>query len=241
MRATTSLQRRHAVRDRTSAAVAGFIAAMAAACSVESVPDHPATDESVVGQPAAAVDTVLTSFTCDDMFRFTARFEGDSATLFLPDTTLALERSPAASGARYTRAGVEFWQRGDEGMLDFDGTYYSACQAHEGADPFTAARLRGVVFRAVGQEPGWYLEIEPAGMIVFVGDYGERREETLVPIPVRTGSRTEYHAVTGTLELRVLIDDEPCVDVMSGEPFAATAVVIVNGDEYRGCGRWLGR
>lgn len=239
MLATTSLQRRNAARDWTSAAVGVVIAAMAAACSVEPVPDHPATGDTVAGQPAAAVDTVLTSFICDDVFRFTVRFEGDSATLFLPDTTLALERSPAATGVRFTRAGVEFWQRGNEGMLDFDGTHYASCQAREGADPFTAARMRGVVFRAVGEEPGWYLEIEPAGMIVFVGDYGDRREETLVPIPVREGSRTEYHAVTATVELRVFIEDEPCVDVMSGEPFPATAVVIVNGDEYRGCGRWL--
>jgi putative lipoprotein len=227
---------------RRTAATGVVLLGVAAACSVEPVPDGPA--DAAVGVDTMAAprqhDGTLVSFVCDDMFRFTVRFEGDSATLFLPDSTLALERTPAASGARYARAGVEFWQRGEEAMLDVDGTLYSACQTHEGGDPFVTARLRGVAFRAIGQEPGWYLEIEPDGMIVFVGDYGDRTMETPVPVPAREGSRTEYHAVTGAGELRVLIDAAPCTDIMSGEAFSATVIVTVAGDEYRGCGRWLG-
>ena len=58
-----------------------------------------------------------------------------------------------------------------------------------------AARDRGVIFRAVGQEPGWVLEVR----------------------------------------------EEPCMDTMSGERFAMTATLTLNGATYDGCGRMLDR
>jgi putative lipoprotein len=225
---------------RVAGCVAGlFTAAAATACSVEPVPDRePAADTAAAAAHPTGGSPVV-SFVCDDMFRFSVRFEGDSATLFLPDTTLAMERTAAATGARYARAGIEFWQSGDEAMLTVDGAHYPGCQARDGPDPFTAALLRGVRFRAVGQEPGWHLEVERAGAIRFVGDYGERTITTPVPEPTVTGERTEYRAVTEAHDLRVVIDRRACTDAMSGERFAATVMVKVDGDEYHGCGRWL--
>ncbi|HSJ06194.1 MAG TPA: MliC family protein [Longimicrobiales bacterium] len=219
-----------------------FAAGAAAACSVEPAPDREAATDTAGADsatPSTAAAPVM-SFVCDDMFRFSVRFEGDSATLFLPDTALVLESTVAASGARYARAGIEFWQSGDEAMLTVDGTHYPGCQARDGADPFTAALLRGVRFRAVGQEPGWYLEVEEAGAMRFVGDYGERTVITPAPAPTVTGERTEYRAVTDAHELHVLIEGRPCSDAMSGERFPATVTVTVDGDAYHGCGRWLG-
>jgi putative lipoprotein len=231
---------------RASRRVTGCVALLfttgaAAACSVEPVPDRaPAVDTAGAADAAPPTEgSPVVSFVCDDMFRFSVRFEGDSATLFLPDTSLTMERTVSASGARYARAGIEFWQSGDEAMLTVDGTHYPHCQAREGPDPFTAALLRGVRFRAVGQEPGWYLEVEDAGAMRFVGDYGERTVITPVPEPTATRERTEYRAVTEAHDLRVLIERRPCSDAMSGERFAATVTVTVDGDEYHGCGRWL--
>ena len=37
------------------------------------------------------------------------------------------------------------------------------------------AKLRGVSFRAIGQEPGWLLEITTGTEILLVTDYGETR------------------------------------------------------------------
>jgi hypothetical protein len=42
------------------------------------------------------------------------------------------------------------------------------------------ARARGALFRGLGQEPGWHLEIHPE-RIVMVYQYGERR--VVVPNP----------------------------------------------------------
>lgn len=106
-----------------------------------------------------------------------------------------------------------------------------------------AARDRGVTFRAVGQEPGWVLEIEGSSRITLVTNYGADSIITPVPEPVSepaTGS-IRYHATTTTHDLRVSIRDQPCSDTMSGERFSLTVDIALNGTAYHGCGRMLDR
>ena len=90
--------------------------------------------------------------------------------------------------------------------------------------------------RALGQEPGWLLEIRPDREIDFSYDYGEKRVSTPVPVPEMSGRQTVYHAVTEANDLRVEIVEEACADVMSGQPYPATVRVTLNGDVYEGCG-----
>jgi hypothetical protein len=40
-----------------------------------------------------------------------------------------------------------------------------------------AAKLRGVAFRAIGQEPGWLLEMTPGEKILLVTNTGQTRTE----------------------------------------------------------------
>jgi uncharacterized membrane protein len=94
-------------------------------------------------------------------------------------------------------------------------------------------------FRAIGQEPGWLMEIE-GGQITLAMDYGERRVTAPAPEPEtpRAGLviyrvRTPEHAITITIE------DRPCQDIMSGEAFPSAVTVVLDGREYRGCGRAL--
>lgn len=60
------------------------------------------------------------------------------------------------------------------------------------------AKRRGVDFRAVGDEPGWWLEIERGERIEFVTDYGATRVYTPGPEPrIDPQARgTPYHART---------------------------------------------
>lgn len=101
--------------------------------------------------------------------------------------------------------------------------------------------LLGVDFRAVGQEPGWHLEIRNTDRIRFVYDYGTKTVWTpaLKPV-VDADTRTAvYHAQTEAHDLTVTILGEPCHDVMSGEPFSSQVTVVLDGQIYRGCGRPL--
>jgi len=96
-------------------------------------------------------------------------------------------------------------------------------------------------FRALGQEPGWQLEIRKGAEMRFTYDYGKGSAVTPAS-PVRvdssTGTRT-YQAVAEANDLRVEIVPVACTDAMSGRSFAATVTVTLNGRSFRGCGEEL--
>ncbi len=104
---------------------------------------------------------------------------------------------------------------------------------------FELARDRD--FRALGQEPGWQLEIRKGAEMRFTYDYG--RDMAVTPatrlqVDSSTGTRT-YHAVTEENDLLVVIVPVACTDSMSGRPFTATVSVTLNGRIFRGCGEEL--
>jgi heat shock protein HslJ/uncharacterized membrane protein len=104
---------------------------------------------------------------------------------------------------------------------------------------FELARDRD--FRALGQEPGWQLEIRKGAEMRLTYDYGAGTAVTpaaRVQIDATSGTRT-YHAVTAANDLRVVIVPVPCADTMSGRAFAATVSVTLNGRTLRGCGEEL--
>ncbi len=93
-------------------------------------------------------------------------------------------------------------------------------------------------FRAVGQEPGWLLEIRHPREMRLITDYGA--DTVVAPVPAAesdsaTGSRT-YHITAQSHDLRVLIQPNGCTDAMSGEPYETTVTVALDGRVYQGCG-----
>lgn len=104
---------------------------------------------------------------------------------------------------------------------------------------FELARDRD--FRAVGQEPGWQLEVRKGSEMRFTYDYGKGSAVTPAPrtqLDAQTGTRT-LHARTEASDLRVEIVPVACSDSMSGRLFAATVTVTLNGRIFRGCGESL--
>lgn len=101
------------------------------------------------------------------------------------------------------------------------------------------AKLRGVSFRAIGQEPGWLLEITMGTEILLVLDNGQTRStfpyvEPIVDIEER---RTEFVLEDYGTVIEIL--DEPCRDVMSGEEFSVSVTIKLTDKSLRGCGRAL--
>ena len=106
-------------------------------------------------------------------------------------------------------------------------------------DPWEDARGRGIEFRAIGQEPGWFLEIDEGRSMHLVYDYMER--EATAPVPTRAveGTTTVYRGSTGAQSLTVTVDDRGCQDVMSGFEFPSAVTVDIDGRILHGCGRRL--
>ena len=101
-----------------------------------------------------------------------------------------------------------------------------------------AAKLRGVAFRAIGQEPGWLLEITNGEEILVVTDYGQNRNAFpyVEPREDKAARKTVFQIDADT---SVLIEGKSCTDSMSGESFQATVTATLGGKTYKGCGRAL--
>lgn len=103
-----------------------------------------------------------------------------------------------------------------------------------------SARAQGVDFRAVGQEPGWMLDIYQRDTIKLIWDYGERAAAfPLVEPTYPQEGATRYATQSGGQALEVTIRRLPCQDAMSGESFPATVDITIDGRALNGCGRTL--
>ena len=106
-------------------------------------------------------------------------------------------------------------------------------------DVWHAAKLRGVAFRAIGQEPGWLLEMSTGDKILLVTDYGQTRiEYAYVEPEVFQAQRKSIFKVKPG-EFTVTIEGINCTDSMSGEKFEVSVTVELNGKWLKGCGRAL--
>jgi putative lipoprotein len=160
--------------------------------------------------------------------------------LILPDRSILLPQVEAASGAKYAEGDDGFWGKGiDSAILTLEGEE-TRCRLDRRETPWVDARARGAVFRGVGQEPGWALEIHPE-RIVMVYQYGERRVVVPNPGQVEAEGRPvrRWHATTEAHELQVTVEDRACTDIMSGDVYPAKVAVVLDGRNYDGCGRDL--
>ena len=106
-------------------------------------------------------------------------------------------------------------------------------------DVWHAAKLRGVAFRAIGQEPGWLLEMTTGDKIVLVTNTGQTITEYpyVEPEVFQTQRKSIFSVKPG--ELRVIIEGINCTDIMSGEEFEVSVFIVLNGTQLNGCGRAL--
>ncbi len=203
---------------------------------------EPAASEPAASVPAEASDSIsVHAYDCEDGFQFTARVADDTTWVFLPDTTIALPHVVAASGARFSDGRMTYWSKGDEALLETGTESHTSCRNNRGRAAREVARLSGVDFRAVGQEPGWLLDVDDGERIVLLAAYGSERYVFPASAPEvdRAAATTTYRAAAGGHELVVLIEERLCHDGMSGEPYESTVSVRLDGEELRGCGRAL--
>lgn len=180
-------------------------------------------------------------YECKNGLSFTVRVLPESAWVYLPGRTVSLPHMVSENGARYSDGRTTYWSKGEEALLEENGRAHSGCPNNPMRAVWEQARLNGVDFRAVGQEPGWLLEIEDGEQVTLLADYGEKRVVTPAPPAEvnQAGGEKNYRIQTEAHRLTIVTRNEPCADTMSGERFPTTVVVTLDGKEYRGCGRAL--
>lgn len=151
----------------------------------------------------------------------------------------ALAPGPAASGVHHADpAGTAFRSKGASATLTIAGEAPRDCVRARQASPWNDALLRGVAFRAVGNEPGWFVEVDAgdAPALRATLDYGER---SLAITPVRTMPAGYSGATAAGEAVTLRIERRPCTDGMSGQAFEATARLQAGERAYTGCGAFL--
>lgn len=212
------------------------------------VPVDPARNQPVeigmvrVSASDAAAAPTTSHWQCGES-RVGASFDtaGERLTLSVNGRRLVLPLARSASGARYADdQGNEFWTKGDGGTLSLAGEGKSECARAEGPSPWDAARARGIAFRAVGNEPGWLVEVGrgEAPSLQAQLDFGSRTLDIARATPREDGLGFSGRTANGT-QVDLAIERKRCVDDMSGAVFQASAQLATGGKTYRGCGAFL--
>jgi putative lipoprotein len=206
----------------------------------------PAAPPAPVALPAQAEDDappegVLRAYVwdCDGGLTLRMRnlFREKAISLELHEGARKLPQLPSASGARYGDASVVFWTKGGTATFERKGSPLVNCRENRARSLAADARVRGVEFRGMGNEPGWVLEVGPGNSLVFLMNYGEERHEfhdASVSGDLATGR--SYSATHGADGFRATVRKEPCSDDMAGTQFDYSFVVESGTRTYRGCG-----
>ncbi len=169
-------------------------------------------------------------------FEFVTRDSSQGITLYMPEDSLVMEKVRSVSGSKYEGGGAVLHLKDDGTVLDLGYRSYSNCQLNVQRGPWEDARRRGVQFRAVGQEPGWFLEIKAGQQILLVADYGGSRYLFDAPEPALDAETAIYQAQNAQHQLSIEINADWCQDSMSGQVFSNRVLLNLDGRELRGCG-----
>lgn len=221
-----------------------------AACQPATPPATAQQPATTAGTPAAAgifdglEPGARINFQCSELVlgAVPAR-DGDAVLLSYSGQRLELPLTEAATGTRYADGqGNELLIRNqDSALLLLAGEPRRDCVRADRPSPWDRAADNGVTYRAVGQEPGWLVEVtegSDAGGFALTAhlDYGQRLLEALGM--QRDGDTFSGATATGT-RLELSIQERECTDSMSSERFRTAATLVVGGEQYEGCGAWL--
>lgn len=167
--------------------------------------------------------------------QFEVAMDGHRARLSIVDQSRDLYRVASASGEKFQDDTLVFWVKGDEALVEQFGRRWPACQLDRGETLWARARADGMVFRGLGNEPGWLVEIWP-DRIRYLGDYGNTEQRWPWSGEFSPDKRNRYSLDDEHwLEIR----PEPCQDTMKGEDFPFRVRMQLADRRLEGCGRAL--
>ena len=180
-------------------------------------------------------------YECQSGYSFIVNIEGRMAWIFLPDQTVGLPKVTSASGTKYTDGRSTFWSKGNKATLERAGVVYKDCVNNPGKAIWEDAKLNGVDFRAVGNEPGWHLEITHDDELVFTRQYGKTAHVFSTPLPQidESARKTKYLIQEKGHSLTVTILGVECRDTMIDVSYESTVTVVHDDKVYKGCGKAL--
>ena len=157
--------------------------------------------------------------------------------VFLPGQTVKLTALDTADS--FGNESVQFRFEDAEARLTV-ADQPERCQENRRASLLEDAKLRGVSFRATGNEPPWLLELGRTRALLSTG-YDRQLQWFDLPPPATDSAnrQTSYRLRNGTVALDVFLTGERCTDTMSDEVSETTVRLELDGRELTGCGQAL--
>ena len=90
-------------------------------------------------------------------------------------------------------------------------------------------------WRAQGNEPGWALVVDEAGLELTLA-YGERHLRAASFTLDDAGGTRVYRAAADGVTIEATVTDRVCTDTMTGMPYPQTVAVVTGSDRLAGCG-----
>lgn len=171
--------------------------------------------------------TASTTWQCGPQ-AVTVTVVGTATDLTIDNKSLAMRPVVVASGSKFEAVSdptTTIWEHGATATLVVQGREYPICTRAGASTPF----------RATGNEPGWRLDIAD-GTLTLLTDLGQTRTVMPAPAPQVTGNTRQYAARDNGRTVTVTIDNDLCVDTMSGMPHPYTVAVVFNDQKLNGCG-----
>lgn len=188
----------------------------------------PAPDETPRSAGVLPLDPQPPSvFRCGER-TVTLRHFGELATLAADGRTWTLHPVRTASGARMVSVDDDrtwIWVKGDAARVALEGATLPECRLAGGKPQF----------RAVGNEPGWRLDVRADGLSLLL-DYGDTHVFAPSPLVIDGDGLRSYEAVSAGGPMSVLVFDRYCEDSMSGMPHPKTVEVRWQDRVLKGCG-----
>jgi uncharacterized membrane protein len=194
-----------------------------------------------------SVSSTTYSYRCEGTDRvIVVTLNGDRGYLFSRQASQAIQKLPdtpafAGDDVYYLPAQAADLAPGQTAEITIKGKKLANCRNNPRAAVWEGAKLRGISYRAVGQEPPWLLEIDRENGFLLVTAYGEKKQQFPYVEPVtdsaqRTSSYTSQANGDG---ITITIQGRDCRDSMSGEAFSSQVEISWRGQSLRGCGRAL--
>ncbi len=181
-------------------------------------------------------------YECSDGYSFTSSRDENRASIIFPEQTITLGYAFAVFGAKFSNSNITLWVEDDVAKLEVDSVTHDNCYNNPAKAIWAQAKLNGVDFRALGNEPSWILEIVQGTNIIFanyskqINRYQFIRSEPEIDL---AAAKTMFKANNKDHTILITIIGEPCQDSMSGEAFDFNVTVELDDQRFTGCGRAL--
>jgi uncharacterized membrane protein len=171
---------------------------------------------------------------------------GERGHLFSRQASQAIQRQPGTAAFTgddvfYLPAQPADLAPGQTAEITIKGEKLANCRNNPRIAIWEDAKLRGVSYRALGQEPPWVLEVDSGNGFLLMTGYGEEKQQFPYVEPVTDSAQrtSSYTSEANGEGITITIQGRDCRDSMSGEAFSSQVTISWREQSLRGCGRPL--